>query len=240
MIASSTQDRSQPTTRLLLLELLVVLGAGKFVSWLSGVSAFTEHVPPLPVLGHVYLQFLVILALIGWLKFRGARFSDYGLRDFGPVWVFAVVAIAAFAASVILPTLLEPWLAGYFGKSARDLSRFAALPGNLPNFLWVLPQVWLFAAFGEEFLHRGFIIYNLQRVLGGGRAAMVAAIIAQALLFGAGHAYQGPVGMIPIAIGGVVYGFLYWAGGKRLWPLILAHGITDTIGFTIIYRGGTP
>jgi hypothetical protein len=69
---------------------------------------------------------------------------------------------------------------------------------------------------------------------------MAAAIIAQALLFGAGHACQGPVGMVPIVVGGIVYGLLYWAGGRRLWPLILGHGVVDTIGFTIMFRGGTP
>jgi membrane protease YdiL (CAAX protease family) len=41
-------------------------------------------------------------------------------------------------------------------------------------------------------------------------------------------------------VGGVVSGLLYWAGGRRLWPVILAHGITDTIGLTIMFRGGTP
>ena len=227
-------------TKLLLLELLIVLAAKKSVGLLSNVKAFTAIVPPMPVLGYAYLQFLVTLALIAWLKIRGARFSDYGLRNFGPFWLFAIIALVAIAASVILPTVLEPLLSSYFPKTPRDLSRFATLAGNLPQFLFVMPLVWIFAAFGEEFLYRGFILENVRRILGGGNGAMVAAIIVQAALFGAAHAYQGPVGMIPIAVGGVVSGLLYWAGGRRLWPLILAHGITDTIGLTIMFRGGTP
>jgi membrane protease YdiL (CAAX protease family) len=226
--------------RLLLLELLIVLAAGKILAWLSDVPAFAAIVPPMPVLGYAYLQFVVVLALIAWLKFRKARLSDYGLRDFGSFGLFAFITIAAIATSVILPTTLGSLLAQYFGAAPRDLSRFATLVGNLPQFLWVMPLVWVFAAFGEEFLYRGFILENLHRALGGGNAAMIAAIIFQAALFGAGHAYQGPVGMIPIAVGGIVSGFLYWAGGRRLWSLILAHGIVDTIGFTIMFRGGTP
>lgn len=224
----------------LLVELLVVLAANKGIAWLRGVPAFATLVPPMPVLGHAYLLFLVVLALIAWLRFRGARFSDYGFRDFGPPGLFALITIGVIATSVILPTLMEPVLAHYFGSTPRDLSRFAGLAGNLPQFLYVMPLVWIFAAFGEEFLYRGFILENVRCLLGGGKAAMVAAIVVQAALFGAGHAYQGPVGMIPIAAGGVISGLLFWAGGRRLWPLILAHGIVDTIGFTIMFRGGTP
>ena len=227
-------------TRLLLLELLIVLAAKKSIAFLSDMKMFAAIVPPMPVLGYAYLQFLVTLALIAWLRIRGARFFDYGFRNFGPPWLFISITIAAIVTSVILPTMLDPLLADYFGKAPRDLSRFATLAGNLPQFLWVMPLVWVFAAFGEEFLYRGFILENVRRILGAGNAAMVAAIIVQAVLFGAGHAYQGPVGMIPIGVGGIVYGLLYWAGGRRLWPLILGHGIVDTIGFTIMFKGGTP
>jgi len=136
--------------------------------------------------------------------------------------------------------MLDPLLSNYFGKTPRDLSRFATLIGNLPQFLYVMPLVWISAAFGEEFLYRGFILENVRRILGGGNRAMVAAIIDQAVLFGGDHAYQGPVGMIPIGVGGIVYGLLYWAGGRCLWPLILGHGVVDTIGFTIIFKGETP
>ena len=226
-------------TRLLFLELLIVLAAKKSITYLSDAQFFAAIVPPMPVLGYAYLQFLVTLVLIAWLRIRGARFSDYGFRNFGPLWLFTIITIAAIATSVILPTMLDPLLSNYFGKTPRDLGRFVTLVGNLPQFLYVMPLVWIFAAFGEEFLYRGFILENVHRILGGGNAAMVAAIIVQAVLFGAGHAYQGPVGMIPIGVGGIVYGLLYWAGGRRLWPLILGHGVVDTIGFTIMFKGGT-
>jgi len=224
----------------LILELLIVLAIKKAIALLSDAGVFAANVPPMPVFGHAYLQFAVILALIGWLRIRGARFSDYGFRNFGPLWLFVAVTLAVIATSVMLPTILEPLLSHYFEKAPRDLSRFASLVGNTPQFLYVMPLVWIFAAFGEEFFYRGFVLESVHRILGGGNAAMVSAIIVQAALFGAGHAYQGPAGMIPIAVGGVVYGLLYWAGGRRLWPLILGHGVVDTMGVTIIFMGGTP
>ncbi len=227
-------------TTTLVFELLVALAAKHSVAFLGDLEAIAARVPPMPVVRYAYLHFVVILALIGWLKIRGARFSDYGFRNFGPIWLFIVITLGVIATSVILPSVLDPLLAGYFEMAPRDLTRFSTLVGNLPQFLYVMPLVWIFAAFGEEFFYRGFILENVHRILGGGNAAMIAAIIVQAALFGAGHAYQGPVGMIPIAVGGIVYGLLYWAGGKRLWPLILGHGVVDTMGFSIIFMGGTP
>jgi membrane protease YdiL (CAAX protease family) len=227
-------------TTLHIVELLVALAARGAVGGLGDVKAFVENVPAMPVLGHSYLKFAVVLALIGWLKVRGARFSDYGFRNFGPVWLFIVIVLATLATAVIVPAVLDPVLSAYFEKSPRDLSRFAGLVGNLPQFLFVMPFVWIFAAFGEEFFYRGFVLESVRTILGGGNAAMIAAIVVQAILFGAAHAYQGPVGMIPIGVGAIVSGFLYWAGGRRLWPLILGHGIVDTIGFSLIFAGGTP
>ena len=92
-------------------------------------------------------------------------------------WLFTIITIAVIATSVILPAMLDPLLSKYFEKTPRDLSRFATLIGNLPQFLNVMPLVWIFAAFGEEFLYRGFVLENVHRILGGGNAAMVAAII---------------------------------------------------------------
>lgn len=225
-------------TALPVLELLAALAAKAGIGYLGDVRAFAESVPAMPVLGYAYLKFAVVLALIGWLKFRGARFSDYGFRNFGPVWLFVVIVLAMLATSMILPAVLDPMLSAWFERTPRDLSRFAGLAGNFPQFLFVMPFVWIFAAFGEEFFYRGFVLESVRTILGGGNAAMIAAIIVQAILFGAAHAYQGPVGMIPIGVGAIVSGFLYWAGGRRLWPLIVGHGVVDTIGFTIMFKGG--
>jgi len=232
--------RGLKVTALHIVELLVALAARGAVGYLGDVKAFVENVPAMPVLGYSYLKFAVVLALIGWLKVRGARFSDYGFRNFGPVWLFVVIVLATLATGVIVPSVLDSVLSAYFEMAPRDLGRFTGLVSNLPQFLFVMPFVWIFAAFGEEFFYRGFILESVRTILGGGNAAMVAAIVVQAVLFSAAHAYQGPAGMIPVGVGAIVSGFLYWAGGRRLWPLILGHGIVDTIGLSIIFTGGTP
>ena len=68
-------------------------------------------------------------------------------------------------------------------------------------------------------------------------AAALDAVIGQAVAFGLAHFYQGPVGMFPIAVGAVLYGTASVAWGRNLWPVMIAHGLVDTLGFTMLYLG---
>ena len=221
---------------LLFLELVFFIAARNSVDLLRKLEGFTSVAPQMPILEYAYWKFAAALLLLVWLKARGAKLSDYGFRNLGPIWLFLLIAFAAVAVSIVVPGIVDQMLEAYFGKTPV-LSRFAALKDDLPLFLFILPFVWLFAAFGEEFFYRGFVLENLRRILGGGAFATVIAIVAQGAMFGAAHSYQGPAGMISIAIGGTLLGFLYWAGGRRLWPMILAHGIVDTLGLYAIYSG---
>ena len=222
----------------LFLELVVFLVARYSVDFLRKLEAFTSVVPSMPILEYSYWKFAVVVLLFIWLKVRGAKLSDYGLRNFGPIWLFLVILVIAVASGILLPSIVDPIVESFLGSSQTEtLSRFAALKGDLPLFLFVLPFGWVFAAFGEEFFYRGFLLENLRRILGGGAIATVIAIICQGALFGAAHYYQGMSGMITIGIGGIVLGLIYWAGGRRLWPMIAAHGIIDTIGLYAVYSG---
>lgn len=39
---------------------------------------------------------------------------------------------------------------------------------------------------------------------------------------------------------GLLFGALYLASGRNLWTAIIAHGVNDTVGFTLIYLGKYP
>ena len=62
-----------------------------------------------------------------------------------------------------------------------------------------------------------------------------AALITHAIIFGSMHVYQGLAGMIGTGIIGFIIGLYYLAGGRRLFPVIIAHGIINTIGLTAYY-----
>lgn len=126
-----------------------------------------------------------------------------------------------------------------FGFAAPDLRRLGELHGNLPRLFMVLTVAWTSAAFGEELLFRGFFLTRLERALGGTQRATVIAVIGQALAFGLAHAYQGPTGMLTSGSIGLVFGIAY-ARGRNFWPVIVAHGIIDSVALIALYAGFLP
>jgi hypothetical protein len=60
------------------------------------------------------------------------------------------------------------------------------------------------------------------------------------LLFGAIHYYQGLSGMISTGISGLFFGAYFLASGCNLWAAVLAHGVSNSIGFLLIFLGRYP
>lgn len=86
-------------------------------------------------------------------------------------------------------------------------------------------------------MHRGFLNTRLRAVFGSGRVAVALAAVGQAVLFGMGHAYLGPRGILNAAAIGLVAAGVYVADGGNLWPLIVAHGMVDSVGITLLHLG---
>lgn len=153
-------------------------------------------------------------------------------------WVLVIlVTIAAAAARILLPeVLIEPWATKIFPP--EKISSVAdGVAGNLQAALKLLALVWVYAALGEEFGYRGYILNRCAEALGGRRLAYVFAVIASAALFGIGHWYKGPAGVIDSGFAGLVLGAAYLASGRNLWAPILAHGLIDTTGVVFLYFG---
>ena len=103
------------------------------------------------------------------------------------------------------------------------------LPGNVSALLIYLPLIWGFAAFGEEWAYRGYLMHRGAHALGGSTFALIVAAVATAVLFGIGHYYKGPAGMIDSGVAGLIFALAYLAAGRTLWASVLAHGFVDTI-----------
>ncbi len=196
----------------------------------------TQHWSLMPVVETACLNFLVVVAVVIWLRIRQIPVSHFGLGAPGPLrtllpWVAGTIVVDSILVGSALPIL-----SGFFADSPQ-VARFVEVPGNLPLLLLLVPAVWLIGAIGEEFFFRGFLMTVLARIFGGTRAAWIAALVVQAVAFGLVHAYQGPAQAIAIGIGGAVYGAAFLLAGRNLWPVILAHGINDTLGFILLYAG---
>lgn len=147
-----------------------------------------------------------------------------------------------------LTALLAGWCAALvamlvaiqvFGWAPMDASRFAGIEGNFAGLLGALALSWTTAAFGEEVLFRGFVQSRLRALLGARPHAGVLAAAVQAVLFALGHAYQGATGMLVSGAIGLAFGMLMLRF-RSVWPLVIAHGLIDTVSMVALYGGARP
>jgi membrane protease YdiL (CAAX protease family) len=99
--------------------------------------------------------------------------------------------------------------------------------------------MYITAAFLEEFLWRGYLIERLVDLPGmQSKLAWAIAVVGSAVIFGLVHYDQGLAGMFKVGAVGLVFGLSYLVVGRNLWPLIIAHGLIDTLDFVGHYFGG--
>ena len=117
-------------------------------------------------------------------------------------------------------------------------ARFGEVRGSLPKLLMWLGIVWVSAAFGEEMFFRGYLVTRLKEALPRSRLSTIIAVLIPALIFGYGHYhYQGIRGFVMTGLIGLAFGISFLLLKKRLWPIILVHGVGDSLGFIGLYLG---
>lgn len=223
-MSDSTQATIKPLRawfEVILVALLIPIGG-----IIAGLTGFL----PMSAIGSALLPVLVASILLrregrSWRSVVFAsRLSPLRLLVFtcaAVVGGYLLVALSSFAMQLL-------------GFGSRDLSLIAEqLSGNLTLYLWfMIPVVWGSAAVGEEMLARGFLLHRIETVAG-----TTTAILLQAAIFALAHAYQGAVGVVSIFFLALLFGKLFVRSGRNLLPLILAHGVIDSVGITLIYLG---
>ena len=74
-------------------------------------------------------------------------------------------------------------------------------------------------------------------MFGKSNLAYWVAMIVVSLLFGFGHYYKGPSGVLDSTHSGFVLGAFFLLSGRNLWTPILAHGIADTVAVLAVFMG---
>ena len=182
------------------------------------------------------------LLILGWisLRVRGLHWRDVGMRIYRTWgWTIAlgiacgagIEALELFVTQPLLVRLTHHW---------PDLSEFRALQGNLKLLPVALFFTWTIAAFGEEMVFRGYLMNRVADVFGRTRRAWLVSLIVVNIVFGYAHIYQGATGVIENAIDGLILGWIYLRCDRRLSVPIIAHGMTDTIDFLLIFLGKYP
>lgn len=182
-----------------------------------------------------------LVLLCTWLLRRGGeRWADVGLRRPRRWWAVPLLVVGGFVLLVALSTLMYRVVLPGLGAPPPALGATSALRGDLASYLFVaLPVAWGSAAFGEELVVRGFLLDRIAKVIGpSGTPAVLAAVLLQAALFGACHAYQGLGGALLTGAVGLLLGLVWLAGGRNLWACIFLHGLVDFIAATEAYTAG--
>jgi uncharacterized protein len=184
--------------------------------------------------------FLLILAWAS-LRLRGLRWKSVGFSWPPRVAHAIAVGVAAGIAMELFATFaIEPLLAAVF-HAPPDLSDFRPVVGNLKLLAVLLIFNWTLAAFGEELVYRGYLMNRIAGVAGGGRGAWMLSLILVSIVFGCAHGEsQGVTGIAMEAWNGLLLGLLYLACGRQLAYPIVAHGVSNTLAFVLIYLGRYP
>lgn len=182
---------------------------------------------------------VIILAVLGLLSVRLRNGSWFAMGFRRPqCWhLIVIVALAAAAFRILAGDYLVLPITNQFWPEPIAPSGIDEINGSLQVALMYLLLVWSFAAFGEEIAYRGYLMTRAAEFLGGSRLAWWIAVVVVAVLFGFGHFYKGPSGMVDSGMAGLVLGAAYMLTGRNIWTCVLAHGFIDTYGVVALYLG---
>ena len=188
------------------------------------------------------LPAIFVLFPFGWLSLwlRKSSWRDVGLRR-PASWPRTIgIGVAAGVANALIALSLIAPLVQQFGGGTEDLSQYESLPGNIPVLIvWILIG-WIIGGFMEEMFYRGYLLNRIAGFFGQNQESWAIGLFVSSAFFALGHLYLGVSGVIQTFFEACFWAVLYLAGGRNLWLPIIGHGITNTIGFILMYLGLYP
>jgi membrane protease YdiL (CAAX protease family) len=241
-VTAPSDDLTDPQRRALRIEVVIVLavtfGTSAVTSVLQLLDAVLrtlskQRIPLIPRRSYFDLVDLGLnLAYIGQLVAWGALGLYLLWRSgFDPSriglgrwrWRADGLGGLGLAALIGLPGLGFYLLARVLGMNA------SVVPSALSDTWWRIP-VLIAAAFANGWAEEVIVVAYLLTRLRQLRVNPMLALLCSSLLRGAYHLYQGfGAGLGNIAMG-LVFGYV-WRRTGRLWPLVIAHGLIDTVAF---------
>jgi len=190
----------------------------------------------------IKLSKTLYLLAFGWLSLwlRGLGWKDIGFRLYkswlrtlgiGALCGLGIEALELFVTQPLLVRLTHHW---------PDLSDFQGLRWNWKLLPLALLLTWTLAAFGEEMVYRGYLMNRVADLFHRWRGKWILSLLAVSIVFGFAHLYQGVTGVVENGIDGLLLGVIYLRCDRKLSVPIVAHGITDTVDFLLIFIGKYP
>jgi CAAX protease family protein len=188
---------------------------------------------------HLVPNEVPILFVVGWLsvRMRNDRWAAIGFKR-PPSWTRIVgLALAAAALRILLGDFVIEPLGAHFWPAIKGPGGSEQIAGNIKLALFGLLLIWTFAAFGEEIVYRGYLTLRGAEVGGGSTVAIWGATLLVSVLFGFGHYYKGPAGILDSSMAGLILGAVYLISGRNLWAAVLSHGFIDTYAVVALFLG---
>lgn len=222
--------------RVILAISLMILLAGHFVMQYLGHTWFADSFldPANPGFWLIITNAVFISSILLLNKQAGGwAWSQLGFAPGPQWWQTLIITLGTIILIFMASGIVRP-LVTSIGDEA-DISHLMVLQGNLPLLIIALILVWITAAFLQELVFRAFFINSLDVLLGRTDWSPWWAVLISSFIFGLMHAWQGIGGIITTGIIGFIFGAVFLLSGRRLLPIILAHGIIDSISLYGIY-----
>ena len=208
-----------------------------------GLSAFELLFGAFVVIGHNVFHIVpnevIVLCVLGVMsvRLRDGGWSAMGFMRPASWRRIVVIALTAAGVRILLGQFVIEPVTGFFWPppSAPELAN--EITGNLRIALLALLLVWTFAAFGEEIVYRGYLLTRAADIGKRSTTAYWLGIVFVSILFGYGHYYKGPSGIIDSGIAGLILGAVYMLTGRNLWTCVLTHGFIDTFAVIDAFFG---
>jgi membrane protease YdiL (CAAX protease family) len=180
-----------------------------------------------------------ILFVLGWIsiQLRDGGWKAVGLRK-PDSWRKTILWGLLVGVLIIAAGQLADFVGSkIWHQAAKGPSLIKEAKTTWKAALLVLGVVWTFAAFGEEMGYRGYLMTRAADVGNRSKLAYLVALLASSVLFGYGHYYKGPPGILQSIVSGFILGGAYLFSDRNLWVLIVAHGCADTIALAAVFFG---
>jgi membrane protease YdiL (CAAX protease family) len=206
--------------------LVIALGAG-------GNNSASEQLVPAIVSGlfSAFLSWSPIL-LIGYLLFRNNEgWRGIGLTRFDPR-ADGVTGLGLWVTSFVLVLVL----AVVFSPLGGPKTPVDFLPKELPIWFRVVDALVIAVTAGvtEEIVVRGYAQTRLEQL----KVPTAVVLLLPTALWGVLHLYEGPAAALTIFGLGMLYAW-YFFRTRRLWPIIIAHGLFDLTQLALLLIGLT-
>ncbi|MGB2963647.1 MAG: CPBP family intramembrane glutamic endopeptidase [Anaerolineales bacterium] len=191
-------------------------------------------------LTHILIWSLIVFVILLLQRYLvGERFRDLNFKP-GTWWkdILSGIALAALTLAILFLTsspissLFPAQKELHLGFAYREVFQSPWLFA-----LWLGPGILISSGIGEELL-RTFVLTRLWKI-SSLPAWKLLTVFLYAGLFGLGHIYLGPDGVIQAAIYGCVIGFYYLRFG-RVTVMIIAHYLHFAFQFVLMYIWANP